>query len=87
MVTTDLNMALENETLNKLPEAISNLSASTAITASSRPSRSQTTGNQDSDLIAIHVVSLKLSKFGTDDPEVWFVKVEAQFRFRVITLD
>ena len=80
-------MALENETFNKLAEAISNLSASTSIAASSGLSNSQTTGNQDSDLTAIHAVSLKLPEFWTDDPEVWFVRVEAQFRSRAITLD
>ena len=87
MVTPDLNMALENETLNKLAEAISDLSASTSIAASSGLSNSQTTGNQDSDLTAIHAVSLKLPEFWTDDPAVWFVRVEAQFRSRAITLD
>ena len=62
-MTPDLNMALENETLNKLAEAIGNLSASTSIAASSRLSNNQTTGNQDSDLTAIHAVSLKLPEF------------------------
>ena len=81
----DLNMALENETLNELAEAIGNLSASTAITASSRPSSSQTTGNQDSDLTAVHTVSLKLPEFWTDDPEIWFIRVEAQFRSRLLS--
>ena len=86
-MTPHLNMALENETLNKLAEAIGNLSASTAIAASWRPSRNQTIGNQDSDFTAIHAVSLKLPEFWTDDPEVWFIRVEAQFRSRAITLD
>ena len=86
MVTPDLNMSLENETLNKLAETISNLSATTSIAASSGLSNSQTTGNQDSDLTAIHAVSLKLPEFWTDDPEVWFVRVEAQFRSTAITL-
>ena len=80
-------MAPENETLNKLAEAIGNLGACTAIAVSSRPSSSQTTGNQDSDLTAIHAVSLKLPEFWTYDPEVWFVRVEAQFRSRAVTLD
>ena len=80
-------MALENETLNKLAETISNLSAITSIAASSGLSNSQTTGNQDSDLTAIHAVSLKLPELWTGDPEVWFVRVEAQFRYRAITLD
>ena len=57
------------------------------IAASSRPSSSQTTGNQESDLTAIHAVTLKLPEFWTGDPEVRFVRVEAQFRSRAITLD
>ena len=81
-MTLDSNMALENETLNKLAEAISNLSASTSIAAFSGLSNSQTTGNKDSDLTAIHAASLKLPEFWTDDPEVWFVRVETQFRSR-----
>ena len=60
MVTPDLNMALESETLDKLAEAINKLSASSSIAASSGLSNSQTTGKQDSDLTAIHAVSLKL---------------------------
>ena len=80
-------MALESEILNKLAEAIGNLSASTAIAVSSRPSISQTTRNQESDWTAIHAISLKLPEFWIDDPKVWFVSAEAQFRSRVITLD
>ena len=68
-MTPDLNMALENETLNKLAEAIGHLSANTGIAAFSRPLSSQTMGNQDTDSTAIHAVSLKLPEFWTDDCE------------------
>ena len=80
-------MTLENETLNKLAEAIGNLGASTAIATSLRLSSSQTTGNQDSDLTAIHALSLKVPEFWIDDPKVWFVRVETQFRSRAISLE
>ena len=69
-MTSDLNKAPENETINELAEAIGDLSASTAIAASSRPSSSQTTGNQGRDLTVIHAVNLKLPEFWTDDPKV-----------------
>ena len=67
-------MSLENETLQKLTEAISNLNATaTTVTVPQAPE--------------VQAVSVKLPEFWPDDPEVWFIRVEAQLRSRAITQD
>ena len=67
-------MSLENETLQKLAEAISNLNATaTTATVPQAPE--------------VQAVSVKLPEFWPDDPEVWFIRVEAQLRSRTITQD
>ena len=67
-------MSLENETLQKLAEAISNLNATaTTATVPQAPE--------------VQAVSVKLPEFWPDDPEVWFIRVEAQLRSRAITQD
>ena len=67
-------MSLENEMLQKLAEAISNLNATaTTATVPQAPE--------------VQAVSVKLPEFWPDDPEVWFIRVEAQLRSRAITQD
>ena len=67
-------MSLENETLQKLAEAISNLN--TTATTATVPQAPE-----------VQAVSVKLPEFWPDDPEVWFIRVEAQLRSRAITQD
>ena len=47
---------------------------------------SQITNNTLS-TFGIQAVSLELSDFWTDDPEIWFLRAEAQFRAKFITVD
>ena len=35
----------------------------------------------------IQAVAVKLPEFWTDDPEIWFLRVEAQFRAKSIIVD
>ena len=65
-------MSTENELLSKLTEAMNQLA---------------TTSSAHSSSAALQAVSLKLPKFWSDDPEVWFIRVEAQLRSKSITAD
>ena len=56
-------MSTENELLSKLTEAMNQLA---------------TTSSAHSSSAALQAVSIKLSEFWSDDPEVWFIRVEAQ---------
>lgn len=71
-------MSLENEAILKLAEAVSRLSTATA---SDRPTSSQQAES------SVQAVSIKLPEFWSEDPEVWFVRVEAQLRSRSVTAD
>ena len=66
---------MENETLTKLTEAITNLHASTSAI------------NVQNQSAAVSAVAVKLPEFWVEDPEVWFYRVEAQLRSRSITQD
>ena len=66
-------MSVDNESMLKLAEAISNLSKSSS--SSTKPE------------VAVLAVTLKLPEFWQEDPEIWFLRVEAQLRSKVITND
>ena len=67
---------MSEETLAALTQAIVNLRIPTPH--SSEP---------DQAAVGLNAVSVKLPKFWPDDPEVWFVRVEAQLRSRSVTQD
>ena len=62
----------QNEALTRLAEAISNL---------------DTSASQNSRQVDAAAVSVKLPEFWPEDPEVWFIRVEAQLRSRSVTQD
>ena len=69
-------MALSrSEALTRLTEAITNLSASTSPPSSQPPEGS------------VQAIAIKLPNFWPKDPEIWFVRVEAQVRSRSVTQD
>ena len=65
----------QNEALTRLAEAISNLNTSTSQ------------NSRQADAAAVSAVSVKLLEFLPEDPEVWFIRVEAQLRSRSVTQD
>ena len=65
----------QNEALTRLAEALSNLNTSTSQ------------NSRQADAAAVSAVSVKLSEFWPEDPEVWFIRVEAQLRSRSVTQD
>ena len=65
----------QNEAMTRLAEAISNLNTSTSQ------------NSRQADAAAVSAVSLKLPEFLSEDPEVWFIRVEAQLRLRSVTQD
>jgi len=68
-------MSLQNnEALIKLTEAITNLH-----TASNN--------NTNPPEVPVSAVSVKLPEFWPEDPEIWFIRVEAQLRSRSVTQD
>ena len=68
-------MSATEETLSNLTQANIHLQASTS---SQNPVPSPASA---------HAVSVKLSEFWPEDPEVWFIRVEAQLRLRSVTQD
>lgn len=65
-------MSTESELLVELTKAVSELANSSSSAGSSA---------------TLQAVSIKLPEFWSDDPEVWFVRVEAQLRSKFITAD
>ena len=70
-----MSLENQNEALTRLAEAISNLKTSTSQNSS------------QADAAAVSAVSVKLPEFWPEDPEVWFIRVEAQLRSRSVTQD
>ena len=68
-------MSATEETLSSLTQIIINLQASTS---SQNPHPSPATS---------YAVSVKSPQFWPEDPEVWFIRVEAQLRSRLDTQD
>ena len=70
-------MSATEETLSNLTqeETLSNLQASTS---SQNPVPSPASG---------HAIAVKLPEVWPEDPEVWFIRVEAQLRSRSVTQD
>ena len=65
----------DSEALPRLTKAITNLSASTSPPSSQPPEGS------------VQAVAIKLPDFWPENPEIWFVRVEAQLRSRSVTPD
>ena len=70
-----MSLENQNEALTRLAEAISNLNTSTSQ------------NSHQADAAAVSAVSVKLPEFWPEDPEVWFIRVEAQLRSRSVTQD
>ena len=70
-----MSLENQNEALTRLAEAISNLNSSTSQ------------NSHLADAAAVSAVSVKLPEFWPEDPEVWFIRVEAQLRSRSVTQD
>ena len=68
-------MSTTEETLSTLTQATTNLQASTS------------SQNSDPAPASAHAVAVKLPEFWPEDPEIWFVRVEAQLRSRSVTQD
>ena len=69
-------MTFEQDPFTKLAQAITNLQASSSQNA-----------QQQLPEASISAVSIKLPEFWPEDPEIWFIRVEAQLRSRAVTHD
>ena len=69
-------MTSEQDPFTKLAQAITNLQASSSQNA-----------QQQLPEASISAVYIKLPEFWPEDPEIWFIRVEAQLRSRAVTHD
>ena len=69
-------MVSEQDPFTKLAQAITNLQASSSQNA-----------QQQLPKASISAVSIKLPEFWPEDPEIWFIRIEAQLRSRAVTHD